>query len=178
MPTLARAVIPASVAILLWGCGDEATEIPADAVSEASDIVGSGAQDALPLAPAETETLATRADVERDVLGSVASSLAEEDVWTRSLEGVQTIYDDAPEGVAPTLVDVACKAVATNIHTDYQLHYAIFQRVNGFDEQEIDGLTELTSGLFQVLYDASGSDQAEDRAAAVLTCHTLEETQG
>ena len=178
MPTRARAVIATLLALLLWGCGDEATEIPADAVSEAGDIVGSSDHDALPLAPADIERLATQANVKRDVLESAALSLAEGDVWTQSMEGVQTIYDDAPEGVAPTLIDVACKAVATNIHTDYQLHYAIFQRVSGFDEQEIDGLTETTFDLYQVLYEASGSDQAEDRAAGVLTCHTLEETQG
>ena len=73
---------------------------------------------------------------------------------------------------------MACQAIAGTIHTDYQLHDAIFQRVNGFNEEEINGMTETTFGLHQVLYDASGTDMAEDRAAAVLTCHTLEATQG
>ncbi len=68
MPTLARAVIATLPALLLWGCGDEATEIAGDAVSEASDIVASSAHDALPLAPADIERLATLANVERDVL--------------------------------------------------------------------------------------------------------------
>jgi hypothetical protein len=178
MSMLARVVMPTLLALVLLGCGEEATEIPADAVSEASNIVGGRANGALPLAPADIERLATQANVEQDVLESVASSLAKEDVWMQSMQGVQTIHDDTPEGIAPTLVDVACKAGATNIHTDYQLHYAIFQRVSGFDEQEVDGLTATTFGLYQVLYEANGSDQAEDRAAAVLTCHVLEETQG
>ncbi|WP_345524692.1 hypothetical protein [Nocardioides endophyticus] len=169
----------ASLALLLCGCGDdEGTEIPADAVSEVSGIAGGSADDPLLLTPADVERLATLANVEPDVLKSVGSSLAEQDVWQQSMDGVRAIYDDAPEGVEPTLVDVACQAIAGSIHTDYQLHYAIFQRVNGFNEQEINGLTETTFGLHQVLYDASGSDLAEDRAAAVLTCHTLEGTQG
>ncbi|WP_243060117.1 hypothetical protein [Nocardioides sp. SR21] len=178
MPTRARAVIVTLLALLAGGCGDEETAIPADAVSEASGIVGSSADDALTLAPADIERLATQANVKQDVLESVASTLAEGDVWTQSMSGVRTIYDDAPEGVPSTLVDVACKAVATNIHTDYQLHYAIFQRVNGFNEQEIDGLTETTFDLYHALYEASRSDEAEDRAAAALTCHTLAEMQG
>jgi hypothetical protein len=122
MPSLAHAVVSTSLALLLTGCGDEETEIPADAVAEAGDIAGSGADAALRLAPADVEILASQANVERDVLGSVASSLTEEEVWVRSMEGVLTIYDEAPEGVAPTLVDVACRAAATTIHTDDQLH--------------------------------------------------------
>lgn len=54
----------------------------------------------------------------------------------------------------------------------------IFQHVNGFNEETINALTETTFGLHQVLYDGSGSDGAEDRAAAVLTCHTLEAAHG
>jgi hypothetical protein len=176
--TSARAVIPTLLSLLLWGCDDEATEIPADAVSEASDITGSSAHDALPLASPDIERLASLANVDRDILESVSSSLAERDVWVQSMDGVQTIYDDAPEGIGSTLVDVACQAVTAGIYTDYQLHYAIFQRVSGFDEQEIDRLTETTFNLYEVISDASGSDRAEDRAAAVLTCHTLEETLG
>lgn len=143
-----------------------------------SDIAGISDADPLPLTPADVERLATLANVEPDVLESVASSLAEQDVWKQSMDGVRAIYDDTPEEVESTLVDVACQAIAGTIHTDYQLHYAIYQRVNGFNEEEINGLTETAFGLHKVLYDASGSDSAEDRAAAVLTCHTLEETQG
>jgi hypothetical protein len=169
----------ACLALLLGGCGDdEGTEIPADAVSEVSDIAGTSAHGPLPLTPAEVERLATLANVDPDVLESVGSSLAEREAWQQSMDGVRAIYDDAPAGVESTLVDIACQALAGTIHTDYQLHYAIFQRVNGFNEEEINGMTETTFGLHQVLYDASGSDRAEDRAAAVLTCHTLEATQG
>ena len=178
MRTFARAVIAALLALLLAGCGDDAAVIPAEAVSEASDIVGSSAHDALPLTPADVERLATLANVERDVLESLASSVANSEVWTQAMDGVQTIYDKAPEGVKATLVDVACEAVTGGIYTDVQLHYAIFQRVSGFDEQEIDGLTDTTLDLHHVMYEAGASNQAEDRAAAVLTCHTLEETQG
>jgi hypothetical protein len=39
-------------------------------------------------------------------------------------------------------------------------------------------MTETAFGLHRVLYDASGSDLPEDRAAAVLTCHALEATLG
>ena len=175
MPTLARAVIATVLALLLWGCGDEAAEIPADAVSEASEVVGGEDHDALPLGPADIERLATQANVERDVIESTASLLAESDVWMQSMDGVQTIYDEAPEGVEPALVDVACNAMS--IYTEYQLHYAIYQRVSGFDEQEINGLTEMTFDFYQVIHEAGGSDRAEDRAVAALTCHTLEETQ-
>jgi hypothetical protein len=175
--TLAEAVIAASLAFLLGSCGDEATTIPAAAVSEASDIVGGGGPGALPLTPTDIERLATLANVERDVLESTASSLTESDVWTQSMDGVQTIYEEAPDGVRPTLVDVACSATTGSVYTEYQLHYAIYQRVSGFDEQEVDGLTDATLDLHQVMSEAGGSDRAEDRAAAALTCHTLEETR-
>jgi hypothetical protein len=39
-----------------------------------------------------------------------------------------------------------------------QLHYATFQRVNGFNDEETNGMTETTFVLHQVLYDASDSD--------------------
>jgi hypothetical protein len=177
MPTLARAVITAMLGVLLSGCGDETTEIPADAVSEVRDLMGSNGEEALTLAPTEVERLAALSNVEPDALTSMASSLTESDVWTQSMAGVQTIYDEAPEGVEPALVDVACTAMMGEIHTELQLHYAIYQRVYGFDEQQIDGLTETTFDLYQVIYEASGSDRAEDRAGAALTCHTLGETQ-
>lgn len=178
MPRLARTATSASLALLLWGCGDDTTQISAEAVSEASDLMDGERREALTLAPTDVERLAALAGVEQDVLTSVASSLTASDVWTRSMAGVQTIYDEAPEGVESPLVDVACTATAGKIHTDLQLHYAIYQRVYGFDEREVDGLTETTSELYQVIYDASGSDRAEDRAAAALTCHTLGEAQG
>jgi hypothetical protein len=163
---------------LLAACGDEATEIPADAVSEASGVMGGSADDALPLAPADIERLASQSNVERDVVESVGSSLVDRDVWAQSMDGVRAIYDEVPAGVESTLVDVACTAGLGTVQTDYQLHYAIFQRVNGFDTEEINGLTETTFDLFRVVYDASRSDRAEDRVAAVLTCHTLGQLLG
>jgi len=162
-------------AFLLSGCGGGTTEVPERAVVEASGIVGGTAHDALLLAPADVERLAGLATVEPDVLRSVAGSLVGTDVWTEAVAGVRTIYDDAPEGVGSALVEVACQALNGRIHTDYQLHFAIFQRVNGFATSGVDRLTDTASDLFRVVHDAGGSDVPEDRAAAVLTCHTLEQ---
>jgi hypothetical protein len=168
--------VAALLALVLGGCSDEGTKIPAEAVSEASGIVGSSAHDALALGPADVERLATIADVEPEVIESTASALGDSAVWTQSMDGVRTIYDEAPEGVESTLTDVVCSAQAGRVYTDHQLHYAIYPRVDGYDTAEINGLTEAAFDLFRVLLEANGSDREEDRAAAALTCHTLEET--
>jgi hypothetical protein len=115
--------LAASLALLLGGCGDDkGAEIPANAVSEVIDIAGSRADEPILLTAADVERLATLANVEPDVLESVSASLADQEVWERSMDGVRAIYDDTPEGVESTLVEVARRAIAGTIHTAYQLH--------------------------------------------------------
>jgi hypothetical protein len=179
-PSATDRIVVAAVAgslALVSGCGPGATEIPAGAVAEVSGVAGGTAHDALPLAAADVSRLAGLAGVEPDVLETVASSLDESEVWASALTGVRTIYDDAPDGVESTLVEIACQALDGRIHTDVQLHFAIFQRVNGFATSGVDRLTATAYGLFGVLYDAVGSGRAEHRAAAVLACHAFEQLE-
>jgi hypothetical protein len=177
---LKRVLVATLPALLLAGCGDEPIAIPSGALSEVHDITGSSSPAASPsaLASAEVDRLGAMANVEEDVLASVAPSLTEHDIWTRAMDGLRTIYEEAPEGVHTALVDVACEASTGRVYTDLQLHYEIFQRVSGFDEQEINGLTRTTSELYGVLYEAVSSGQAEDRAVAVLTCQALDGARG
>jgi hypothetical protein len=157
------------------GCGDDAIEVPADVLSEARDVMGGSGAGPLILDPADIERLAVLANVEPSVLASVATTLGDRAVWTDAMDGVRRVYEEAPAGVESTLVEVACDATTGSIHTTYQLHYAIYQRVLGFDEEEVDELTTTATPLHLVLYGAGSSDQPEERAAAILTCHALDE---
>jgi len=163
--------------LLLSACGSGDVTVARGAVSQGGRLMDSGLS-SVKLTADDVDALAVQVNVSEDVIRDVAPTLDEQPVWRRAIGGVTTVYRQTPEQVRSNLIGIACEGVTGQIESQAALQQNVQERFQVSTQDELTQLVNAVLGLWQSLYDASISEDADIRAAAAIACFTVEQLAG
>lgn len=173
-----RLLLVVVVLAVSTSCAPKPVKISPTAIDEVATVAGRPSFKSLTLESNDITLLADRAGVEDDVIRDVAPNLDSKSVWRRSLGGLQDVYDQTPDEVRSNLVGVACDVFAGEITNEAEFEQNIYKRFAGATAEELDAYAGAAAGLWLDLYEASISDDPDAKAAAAITCFTVEQAVG
>lgn len=163
--------------LLLGGCGGTGARVSTSAVKQLTQVVGGDAATTVSLNADEVSRLARSAGVSDEIIEDAAAQLDSQTIWQRSLTGVRNVYEQTPEEVRSNLVGLACDVLQGDISTLAEFEASVYERFEVYGQDELLSILESVYGLYQDLEEASRSGD-EERAAAAVTCFTVEELVG
>lgn len=170
-------VVLVAAVLVLQACFGQTVTVSRNAVRQAAPLLDTTVA-VVEFSADDVVRFSRQADVSEQVIRESAESLDAAGAWHLSMENLTRVYQVTPPELRGPLLGVACDGISGQIQTREDLDQAIIARVQSLgyppEKQYGDAVVQLWSDLEQ----AMRSPNPDFRAAAVLTCATIENVAG
>ncbi len=144
---------------------DDATEQLSVAMRTASVTVRASGDD--------VTQLAQQAGTDESVVRAVATTLDDQEWWSRTVREVGGLRGRVPADIRVAMIGTACQALRGRITSEVELVVAVAEGVPADHSQQRMAVTSDVRVLWQLMYDVWDRGDEADRATMALACFAV-----